>query len=166
MLDADPGTYVLLLRAPAGGEVQVGKLGTLALAGEWYAYVGSAFGPGGLGARVGRHLSGRGAPHWHIDHLVRAAEVAEVWFSTHERRREEAWVSALRAAPGSANPLPGFGAGDCGCEGHLFRFDARPTVEDFRGWLGAGGPTAERVRVLLPGTADPGPGSTRAGEEG
>lgn len=166
MLDAEPGTYVLLVRAPAEGQVQVGELGTLDLAGDWYAYVGSAFGPGGLRARVGRHLSGRGALHWHIDYLVRATEVAEVWFSSHERKREEEWVAALRSAPGSTNPLRGFGSGDCGCEGHLFRFASRPTAEDFRGWLEARVPAAESVRVLTPDAEDPGTGSGRAHEKG
>ncbi len=166
MLDAESGTYVLLMGAPAEGEVQVGELGTLDLAGDWYAYVGSAFGPGGLRARVGRHLSGRGALHWHIDYLVRAAEVAEVWFSSHERKREEEWAAALRSAPGSTNPLPGFGSGDCGCEGHLFRFGSRPSADDFSGWLGARDPAGERVHVLTPDAEDQGTGSGRADEEG
>lgn len=134
-----PGTYLLLLESPAGGEVRVGKLGTLPLTGGWLAYVGSAFGPGGLRARVGCHLSRRGALHWHVDYLLRAVEVAEVWITTDPRKREEEWVEALRSAPGSSNPLRGFGAGDCGCDGHLFRLGERPELRHFRAWLGERG---------------------------
>lgn len=134
-----PGTYVLVVRPPSTGAVRVGRLGTLALDGRWLLYVGSAFGPGGLRARVGRHVGGARAVHWHVDRLLRFAEVVEVWLGPGGGRREEPWARALRAAPGAAVPLPGFGASDCGCAGHLVAFEARPGVEGFRAWLRAGG---------------------------
>lgn len=131
-LPPDPGTYVLVLRAPPAGRVRVGELGVMTLSGGWLAYVGSALGSGGLRARVGRHVSGRGTLHWHIDYLVRAVEVAEIWYSAGERRREEEWATALRSAPGAVLPLRGFGSSDCGCPGHLSRFLQRPRLADFR----------------------------------
>jgi Uri superfamily endonuclease len=130
-----PGTYVLVVRSPATGAVRVGRLGSLALDGRWLLYVGSALGPGGLRARVGRHVAGARAVHWHVDRLLRSAEVVEVWLGPGEGRREESWARTLRAAPGASVPLPGFGASDCGCAGHLVAFEARPRVQEFRGWL-------------------------------
>jgi len=35
----------------------------------WYVYVGSALGPGGLAAKVGRHLGGRKMCRWHTAYL-------------------------------------------------------------------------------------------------
>ena len=64
-LSNQSGTYALLLKLPKQGQLQVGALGTFAFQAGWYVYVGSAFGPGGLAARVGRHLRGLGTPcHW------------------------------------------------------------------------------------------------------
>lgn len=141
-----PGTYVLVLRAvEPGAEVAIGALGTLRLEGGWYLYVGSAFGPGGLRARVGRHLSAGKTPHWHIDHLLPAVRVRAVWLSTHERKLEARWIQALRDLPASTVPLRGFGAGDCGCEGHLVHVDREPEP----GLVGRR-PGEPPVRVLRP----------------
>jgi len=124
------GTYVLVLRAVrTGAEVTIGALGTLRLRAGWYLYVGSAFGPGGLRSRVGRHLREGKTPHWHIDHLLPAVRVQAVWLSTHAEKLEERWVEALRDLPGSTVPLRGFGAGDCGCEGHLVHLDREPSPD-------------------------------------
>lgn len=142
-----PGTYVLLLRPRSPGEtVRIGALGTLVLEAGRYAYVGSAFGPGGLAARVGRHLRDGKKPHWHIDHLLPAVRVEEVWFSTRPEKLEERWVEALRSAPGARVPLRGFGAGDCGCEGHLVRLPRAPAPD-----LLGPQPADDPVRTLEPG---------------
>ena len=55
-LPAAPGAYVLLLTANAPVVLNMPRFGKLTLAAGRYAYVGSAHGPGGLRARVGRHL--------------------------------------------------------------------------------------------------------------
>ena len=54
-LPSQPGTYALLLEATAIQDVPIGKLGVLHMLPGIYVYVGSALGPGGLAARVGRH---------------------------------------------------------------------------------------------------------------
>ena len=56
-LPATPGAYVLLLTADTPVVLNMPRFGKLTLAAGQYAYVGSAHGPGGLRARVGRHLS-------------------------------------------------------------------------------------------------------------
>lgn len=135
-LRAEPGTYALILRPEESleerGPVRIGKLGALELEAGHYVYVGSAFGPGGLRARVGHHRRPVKNRHWHIDHLLPAMELRAVWYTYNPVKREEEWARALRSMPGASNPMAGFGAGDCGCEGHLFLFDGRPSVERFR----------------------------------
>lgn len=125
------GTYLLFLRPLAEGRVRVGRLGTMELREGRYAYVGSAFGPGGVEARLGRHVRGEGSLHWHVDYLRRRCEPTEAWVSLDETPREHEWARALAAAPGSTVPLAGFGASDCGCASHLFRFAEVPSWEAF-----------------------------------
>jgi len=55
--DRRPGTYALVLRLARATTIHVGALGAVDFAPGWYVYVGSALGPGGLAARVNRHLS-------------------------------------------------------------------------------------------------------------
>ena len=70
-LPAAPGSYVLLITVAAPLTIHAGRLGAIALSPGTYAYTGSALGPGGLRARVGRHLRAEKRPHWHIDALTR-----------------------------------------------------------------------------------------------
>lgn len=123
---ATGGTYVLFLRPLGGGRLRVGSLGTMELAAGRYAYVGSAFGPGGLEARLGRHLRGDGRLHWHVDYLRRRCEPTAAWVTRDRARREHEWARALAATAGSTVPLSGFGASDCGCVSHLFHLAEVP----------------------------------------
>lgn len=132
-MTSGPGTYVLLIEAPERGEARIGKLGTIAFDGGWLLYVGSAFGSGGLRARVRRHLGNSKTLHWHIDYLLAEAEVTEVWWTDDDTKREESWVEALRGMPEARVPLRRFGSGDCGCEGHLVHVPERPGMEALRG---------------------------------
>ena len=50
------GTYCLLLHSDADKSIKVGALGKLNIQKGYYVYIGSAFGPGGLKARIGRHI--------------------------------------------------------------------------------------------------------------
>jgi Uri superfamily endonuclease len=131
--DCRPGTYALIMAAAHPGEIQVGALGTLQVCSGWYIYVGSAFGPGGLGARIGRHLKGQGEPvtasaaplaqakklHWHIDYLLQVVELRKLWYTTDPARREHAWAGILAGKPGAVLPMQGFGSSDCHCISHL-----------------------------------------------
>ncbi len=68
------GTYVLIAFAGQMTRLEIGRLGTFAIVPGFYAYVGSAFGSGGLRARIGHHLESTAALHWHIDFLLRLPE--------------------------------------------------------------------------------------------
>jgi len=125
-LPAEAGTYALVLRLRRRTRLPIGALGEHALPAGWYVYVGSARGPGGLAARVGRHWRGDGARHWHIDYLQPALRLTAVWWAPGAARRECAWARALQARPGATAPVPRCGASDCRCPAHLWHFAAEP----------------------------------------
>jgi Uri superfamily endonuclease len=114
------GTYVLLLAVDAAFNGQIGKLGEVILPAGIYAYVGSAHGPGGLRARVLRHLRADKRRHWHIDTLTGAYPVREIWVTVSPERLECRWSRLLEGLPGVDVPAPGFGSSDCGCRSHLY----------------------------------------------
>ena len=110
-LPASAGTYVLVLEAYETKHVQIGRFGRLALRPGCYFYVGSAFGPGGLRARVGRHVRETKSLRWHIDYLRHHTGVSEVWYSENPVGRESLWAGVLGELPGISRPLIGFGIG-------------------------------------------------------
>ena len=116
------GSYTLFLRLTASATIRVGRLGRFDFPAGTYAYFGSAFGPGGLQARLGRHLRGGGALRWHVDYLRSRATVAGYCYTVSTQRLECVWSRAAAAWPGASAPVPGFGASDCraGCPAHLF----------------------------------------------
>ena len=133
----EPGTYILILEASAKRRIPVGALGTLALEPGFYAYIGSALGSGGLRGRLAHHRGRSRSPHWHIDYVRRHTALREIWFSAGALRREHRWGAVLARSGGAIIPLAGFGASDCGCRSHLFRFSHRPRLSTFRRQLGA-----------------------------
>ena len=145
-LAARPGTYVLWLRLPQPRTLRFGRLGNAVFAPGYYAYVGSAFGPGGVRSRLGRHLLGGDALRWHIDYLRQACHVHSAWVSHDARRLEHAWADALLALPGARPPLAGFGASDCHCDAHLAGFARRPSLAAFRQRLETPRPVIEELR--------------------
>ena len=135
-MNSDPGTYALILEAPQPMSVCVGRVGTIIFMSGFYIYAGSARGPGGLKARVARHLRTRKQCHWHIDYLSTRIPVVEVWYSYHDRSNECQWAAALRANKQQYEEVPGLGASDCSCSSHLFFSGKSPSQNDFRASLG------------------------------
>jgi len=119
----EPGSYVLIMQLACPTEVDVGKLGTLHLFAGWYAYVGSALGPGGLAGRLGHHRRRHKRLHWHIDYLLGVSQLTEIWWASSPERWECAWVEALSLAAEKVMPVRGFGSSDCGCAAHLLYSD-------------------------------------------
>ena len=116
------GSYILLLQlSHALYGLQVGRLGRFDFAPGVYMYVGSAFGAGGLSARLAYHLRRQKArPHWHIDYLRAHGQLREAWTVAGPVRYECVWCRALAATHGVQVPVPGFGSRDTGCSSHLF----------------------------------------------
>ncbi len=134
---AGSGTYALLLRIEAAGEIMVGRRCQLRLEPGWVVYVGSAFGPGGTAARLAHHRRPVVRPHWHIDYLRKCAIPRAVWISHDPTRRECLWATVLREDLGGARPPFRFGASDCRCPTHLHRFPDRPALAAFAAALRA-----------------------------
>ena len=119
-LPGAPGAYALEIRLKRPLKLAVAALGLPRLRPGRYVYLGSARGPGGIRARVGRHLKARKIKRWHVDHLTARASVAAV--VSRAGSSECGMVRALMAAPGVAVPVAGFGSSDCrDCPAHLLR---------------------------------------------
>ena len=131
-MQALPGTYTLIFSVSRKGQISIGKLGTLGLKTGFYIYVGSAFGPGGLKARIAHHCRKAARPHWHIDYLSSFLELNEIWYSYDPVQREHQWAKIFLNARGSSVPLSGFGSSDCRCKSHLFFYDSKPAIKTFR----------------------------------
>ena len=74
-IPSSSGTYALILYCPHTRRLEVGRLGVFEFQKGWYAYVGSAFGRGGLRARCRHHLRLTMRPHWHIEYLKSPRQV-------------------------------------------------------------------------------------------
>jgi Uri superfamily endonuclease len=122
------GTYVIVLRLDHAPKIHIGKLGRVHFKKGWYAYVGSAFGPGGLKSRLNRHIAPKKNYHWHIDYLN--PEIIEVWVSDPGEHLEHDWANALGNI--ASDRIPKFGCSDCSCESHLFRFNTPAFLTDFQ----------------------------------
>jgi Uri superfamily endonuclease len=123
--DSTHGTYLLLYECSNRVEVSIGKLGRMVTEPGYYLYVGSAFGPGGIQARVRHHQRISSRPHWHIDYLHTVAELVDTW-CVHGLRCEHDWAHSLEQSDAATGPLKGFGSSDCNCVTHLFYFKRKP----------------------------------------
>ncbi len=129
-LPKEPGTYALIFHLPRPIVLVAGALGRIRLSPGYYVYTGSALGPGGLRARLGRHVAGPARWHWHVDYLRARVRPVEIWWQTGAQPREHVWADVLAGLADGA--VKGFGVSDCRCRSHLFRFDDRPTLCGFK----------------------------------
>lgn len=138
------GSYILILRLAAPlADLAVGRLGRFDFAAGYYLYVGSAFGPGGLPARLAHHQRAhKPRPHWHIDYLRPHAQLLEIWAAPGPERLECRWCNTLAAHPALSAPVRGFGSRDTGCVAHLFSTPAAPDL----GLLGESEGSVSRVQ--------------------
>lgn len=142
------GSYALILRAFVDRVVRIGRIGHLSVAPGFYVYVGSAFGPGGVRARVAHHMGIAQKRHWHIDYLRRWALPEEAWYTHDPCPREHDWANLFRQSAGASEPLHGFGTSDCQCRSHLFRFTRRPSLRSFCRRLGWAVPGHGVIEVM------------------
>ena len=122
------GSYALVIQLKNSYQVAIGRLGQQQFSTGLYIYTGSALGSGGIQARVRRHLRYTKAkpPHWHVDRLLDVGNIIEVWWKPGRQPMECLWAARL-ATIGSIH-IPGFGASDCRCAGHLVRFEDRHEI--------------------------------------
>ena len=128
------GTYVLVVFVPQMKRLKIGRLGTYDIIPGFYAYVGSAFGPGGLRARIDHHLESVAQPHWHIDYLLAVAEPVEVWYALADRKLERDLAELMERSSRFRMPIPRFGSSDYrrSRTSHLFYSKRRPSFDRFQ----------------------------------
>ena len=142
---AGKGVYLLYLSLPVLKAVSVGRLGTRQFPAGHYLYAGSALGPGGLAARLGRHARQEKKMHWHIDYLRPFAKIERVWLQITGERAECQWAMAARRMPDARVLVPRFGSSDCRCPAHLTYYPERPQLGDF---AAAAGIPFSQIQVL------------------
>ncbi|KQC15612.1 MAG: GIY-YIG nuclease family protein [Methanothrix sp.] len=126
----EKGIYTIILRLEADRDIVVGSLGPIHFRAGYYAYTGSARGPGGL-ARVERHmrvLEGKNAvQRWHIDRLLPHTTLVEVVATKTE---EDLECPIARKIGEKLSFVGKFGCTDCRCASHLhFSQDQKEILE-------------------------------------
>ena len=112
----DSGVYIAVFRLPNRCRITVGRLGTFWFEPGFYFYAGSA--QRNLTARIDRHARRDKPQRWHIDYLSSRATMLGAITLPGSRSRECELACELRSR--FALAVPGFGASDCRCPGHLF----------------------------------------------
>jgi histidyl-tRNA synthetase len=131
-----PGAYAIILDLARPRRLAIAGLKGSRLAAGRYAYGGSARGPGGIRARLGRHLVLKKKKHWHVDYLRAAARVAGA--AAFMQEGECGLVRRLLELPGALAPLPGFGSTDCqACVSHLVGLPPAARAQDIFDFLQA-----------------------------
>jgi Uri superfamily endonuclease len=119
----NPGIYTLILRRDDSQKIRIGSLGMLEFAAGFYAYTGSARGPGGL-KRVDRHMQvlegKKNTRRWHIDYLLPGSGFQEVVIT---RTAQDLECQIARSIGETLQAVPKFGCSDCDCESHLHYSD-------------------------------------------
>ena len=137
-IPARQGTYALLLAVERRRRITIGRLGALAAAAGCYAYIGSAFGPGGLRARLRHHLGVAQRLHWHIDYLRRIATPFEIWYREDHHGSEHVWAQTCASLAGASLPLPHFAGKRLYLCGPSFPFQYAAVIDRFRSAFATG----------------------------
>lgn len=138
-----PGAYVVAIAIAAPLAIRLGAAASPLLRPGRYLYCGSAYGPGGLQARLARHFRKDKSIRWHVDQLTTAGEVKGAWAIA--LGNECVLVERLGFLP---VPIEGFGATDCAhCRSHLLRWPSRVPARAIRTALAAGGEPPVWLRV-------------------
>jgi Uri superfamily endonuclease len=129
----EKGIYTLVLSLSADQDLEIGSLGPIRFRAGYYAYTGSARGPGGL-TRVKRHLSvmegTNSVQRWHIDRLLPHTTLVEVVTTKTE---EDLECPIARKIGERLSFVERFGCTDCRCPSHLhFSRDREEILEAVR----------------------------------
>jgi Uri superfamily endonuclease len=83
------GAYTLVINLDSDTEIDVGSLGSILFPRGSYLYIGSAI--NGIEGRVTRHLRKTKKIHWHIDYLLKKAEITNLYYKEGERGWNAPW---------------------------------------------------------------------------
>ncbi|OYD14393.1 hypothetical protein CH333_08105 [candidate division WOR-3 bacterium JGI_Cruoil_03_44_89] len=98
-------SYILSVYLGERRRIEIGKLGEFLFKRGNYLYVGS--GKKNIEKRIERHLKREKKIFWHIDYLLRYANVRGVWVSEREESEVARTLESLLEIP-----VPGFGSSD------------------------------------------------------
>ena len=117
-LPVGPGAYAIVVAVTRPFTPPIRTLAGRRLPAGRYLYGGAANGPGGIRARLRRHVRREKPVHWHVDWLTNTFGAAA---AVALPGGDECGVLAgMRRFPGVATPIPGFGSSDCArCPAHL-----------------------------------------------
>ena len=111
------GCYCLIIKVDETSTIKIGKkLGEIQFKKGFCVYVGSAM--NSLESRLKRHLSKEKKMHWHIDYLLKKAEIVDIIYN--EDKKVECELSQYLAS--KTEGIKDFGCSDCECESHLHYF--------------------------------------------
>ena len=109
------GCYLLIIKLNSSQKIQIGKLGKLFFKKGFYIYVGSAM--NNLEKRINRHLRKDKKFYWHIDYLLKKAEILDVYVKENTIKEE---CKIVKIFEEKLENIAGFGCSDCRCISHLF----------------------------------------------
>lgn len=112
----ESGVYIAVFNMPKGRRIQIGRLGRFSFPQGIYFYIGSA--QRNLSARLERHSRKNKVLRWHIDYLSAKSDMLGA--ITIPGPREMECQLARKLGRMFELAVPGFGASDCRCSGHLF----------------------------------------------
>jgi Uri superfamily endonuclease len=135
LISTEPGAYLLSINVSKQLLLEIASLSVPTLASGRYVYCGSAYDPGGIRARVRRHLRRDKSVRWHADCLTMAGRVSKV--AVLVGGSECALMEGLRTLPGITAPVPSFASYYCrACPSHLAAvpkdFDIARFISGFR----------------------------------
>lgn len=111
------GCYCLVIDLKKTSKIRIGKLGSIEFEKGSYVYVGSAMNY--LESRLQRHLKKEKKLHWHIDYLLKKAEITDIIYNESSRKIE---CELSQNISSKATGIEGFGCSDCECKSHLYYF--------------------------------------------
>jgi sugar fermentation stimulation protein A len=116
LTDLESGVYIAIFYMPMNRRIQIGRFGRFSFNPSAYFYIGSA--QRNLSARLERHSRKKKILRWHIDYLSAKADMLGAITIPGSRELECQLAKDLGRLFELA--VPGFGASDCRCGGHLF----------------------------------------------
>jgi sugar fermentation stimulation protein A len=116
------GSYLLVIFLMSDKEIEVGHLGYVYFKSGYYIYVGSAM--INLNQRIDRHKRKNKKLFWHIDYLLKEAQLLHALPIRSNDVLECDIAKNLKQI--SDKEICDFGSSDCNCKSHLFQFDSNP----------------------------------------
>ena len=124
------GRYILVFKIERPLVLQISTLNygkSFSLDPEYYGYIGSAMGPGGIFSRVSRHIKRDKKIKWHIDYITSHEEVMFLFvYWVNSKNLSECDIVRVLHKHGLGKAIVrGFGATDSPCYSHLIHIEAK-----------------------------------------